>query len=311
MKFQSPYGNPYSQLNENSGAPAGANPNQGYEMGHINNGNTGYQSAPNGDHDDMMQFFADLDGVKKDLKAYDSSIDRIEQLHTQSLSEVNDEQIEIINNQLSDMVSDTKTQGADLRQRVQYLLNKSVNNSTKTTQANNIKEQFQKSVKRYQNMENNFRNKFRERTERQFRTVRPDASDSEVKEAVDEAENGHTQIFAQAVMQSNRVGAAQSALDEVQNRHNEILLINKTVEELAELFRDLEVMVAEQEASVQQISANAETTQKNLESGIVETSKAVKSARAARRKKWICFGIVLLICVILAAVLGGVFGSRK
>lgn len=299
MASQNPYGNPYAQGNQG---------NQGYEMGYVNNG---YQQPAAGGHDDMIQFFSELDEVKKDLASYESSIDRIEQLHTRSLSEVNDEQIEIINNQLADMVNDTRTQGSELKKRIQYLLNKGQNDNTKNTQANNIKDQFQKAVKRYQNMENNFRLKFRERTERQFRTVRPDASESEVKEAVDEAENGHTQIFAQAVMQSNRVGAAQSALDEVQNRHREIVLINQTVEELANLFRDLEIMVAEQEAPIQQINKTTKEAQTHLEQGVAQTGLAVKSARAARKKKWICFGICVVACIILAVVLGAVFGTRK
>lgn len=325
MKFQSPYGSPYSKLDESTNLHnsdrSGPAPNQGYEMDYVNDqqansyGNNSYgnnygNQAGSG-HDDMIQFFADLDEVKKELNAYESSIDRIEQLHTRSLSEVNDENLEIINNHLSDMVNDSRSQGADLKKRVQFLLNKAQNDSTKKTQANNVKDQFQKAVKRYQNMENNFRLKFRERTERQFRTVRPDASEHEVKQAVDDAENGHTQIFAQAVMQSNRVGAAQSALDEVQNRHREIVLINQTVEELANLFRDLELMVAEQEAPIQQINKSTQQAQVHLEQGVAQTGLAVKSARAARRKKWICLGICLLICAIIAIILGVVFGTRK
>lgn len=102
-------------------------------------------------------------------------------------------------------------------------------------------------------------------------------------------------------MQSNRVGAAQSALDEIQNRHNEILLINKTVEELAELFRDLELMVAEQGETVTNIQNNAEVTSRHLENGLVQVEGGIKAARSSRKKKWICLGIVILIIIIIVA----------
>lgn len=310
MTLQSPYGNPYSQLDENASAQAGAA--GGYEMGYVNNENpyTQTQTVGVSGNDDMLEFFAELDEIKKELGSYDANVDRVEQLHARSLSEVNDEQLELVNNQLAAVVEQTRDQGADLRKRIQLLLNHSQRDNTKKNQSENVKRQFQASVQRYQAMENSFRQKFRDRTERQFRTVRPDAADSEVKEAVDEAELGHTQIFAQAIMQSNRRGEAQSALDEVENRHREILLINKTVEELAELFRDLEIMVAEQEAPVQAIEYQANNAQTHIQGAVAQTSKAVESARAARRKKWICFGIIVIICIILAAVLGGVLGSR-
>jgi syntaxin 1B/2/3 len=41
-----------------------------------------------------------------------------------------------------------------------------------------------------------------------------------------------------------------------------------------------------------------------------ETEKAVKHARSARRKRWICFFIFLLVIAIVAIVLGVVFGKK-
>lgn len=105
-------------------------------------------------------------------------------------------------------------------------------------------------------------------------------------------------------MSSNRRGQAETALNEVQSRHREIQQIGKTMNELAELFHDMEVMVAEQEPAVAQIEVKADEAQQNLETGLVQTDKAIKSARAARRKKWWCFGIIVLILVILGVGLG-------
>ena len=62
--------------------------------------------------------------------------------------------------------------------------------------------------------------------------------------------------------------------------------------ELAELFQDMERMVVEQEPMVEQIEQGAEETQTNLQKGNTHLVDAEKKARAARRKKWICFWIV-------------------
>lgn len=51
------------------------------------------------------------------------------------------------------------------------------------------------------------------------------------------------------------------------------------MEELAQLFQDLETMVAEQEAPVQQIEVRAQQAQQDIERGVGETSQAVRHAR--------------------------------
>ena len=42
-----------------------------------------------------------------------------------------------------------------------------------------------------------------------------------------------------------------------------------------------------------------------------QTEIAVKHARSARRKRWICFGICVFVVAVLALVLGLYFGLHK
>ena len=46
-------------------------------------------------------------------------------------------------------------------------------------------------------------------------------------------------------------------------------------------------------------------------SRVEHTDKAVGSARAARKKRWICFGICILVLAIVAAIVAGVIATRK
>ena len=47
-----------------------------------------------------------------------------------------------------------------------------------------------------------------------------------------------------------------------------------------------------------------------LSRSLEQTEKAVQSARSARRKRWICFGITVFVIAVLALVLGLYFGLR-
>ena len=57
------------------------------------------------------------------------------------------------------------------------------------------------------------------------------------------------------------------------------------------MFQDLNRIVYEQEEPVKQIERKASDVVNNVRDGVDEQSRAITSARAARKKKWICFWI--------------------
>lgn len=104
-------------------------------------------------------------------------------------------------------------------------------------------------------------------------------------------------------MQSNRRGQAQSALSAVQGRHEAIQKIERQMIELAQLFQDVDAAIVEQEAPVQAIETGVEKTHENIQGGNKQLDGAIKKAKSIRRKKWICFGIVIAIIVIIVVII--------
>jgi len=96
-------------------------------------------------------------------------------------------------------------------------------------------------------------------------------------------------------MTSSRHGEARSALREVQSRHEDIKRIERTITELAQLFNEMSIMIEVQETMIDHIEAKAQETEVQMEQGLQETERAVVSARAARKKKWWCIGLIILI----------------
>ena len=94
------------------------------------------------------------------------------------------------------------------------------------------------------------------------------------------------------LMNRDRRGESRKVLGAVRDRHAAIQKIESQMIELAELFNDMERMVVEQEPAVQQIEQGAQETHQNVQQANTELVKANDSARAARRKKWICFWII-------------------
>lgn len=59
-------------------------------------------------------------------------------------------------------------------------------------------------------------------------------------------------------------------------------------------------MVEQQSEQVDQIEATAGNVEKDMEVGVGYTDKAVSSARAARKKRWICFAITIVLLIIVS-----------
>lgn len=84
----------------------------------------------------------------------------------------------------------------------------------------------------------------------------------------------------------------------MQGRHEAIQKIERQMIELAQLFQDMEAAVVQQEPAIEHIDNKAEDTVVHLNKGNEQLDQAVDKARAARRKKWICLGIVGMSAIL-------------
>lgn len=78
--------------------------------------------------------------------------------------------------------------------------------------------------------------------------------------------------------------------------------------ELQALMEDLASTIMIQDTQIQQTEQHTEAVKHDTEAGNVQLTKGIEHARRARKLKWWCFGIVVVICCILALVLGLIFG---
>lgn len=161
-------------------------------------------------------------------------------------------------------------------------------NPRNAPQVGRVDRKVKGSMNKLQQLDSDFRRQLQDRMERDYRIVRPDASDAEVREAV---QDPNQQVFSQALISSDRRGQAQSVAQSVRSRHNAIQKIEQDMLQLAEMFQDLDALVIQQEAAVTQIEQRGEEVTDHAAKANTELDGAVKKARAARKKKWICLGI--------------------
>lgn len=104
------------------------------------------------------------------------------------------------------------------------------------------------------------------------------------------------------LLSSDRRGQASSTLRSVRERHDAIQKIERQMVELAQLFEELNAVVAQQEVMVDNIEQKGEAVRDDVTKGNEEIGTAIVSARARNRKKWWCLLICILILIVIAII---------
>lgn len=273
----------------------------------------------------QQDFLARIDGTKSRINQLSANITEIANIHQRMLSSPDNRS----SAQLESIVSETQIRNTSIKDEIKFLEKDAARepqNSFKRTQVDSLKRTFKSQLEDFQREEADYSKRYREAIARQYRIVNPEATESEVQEAAN-ADWGDEGIFQQAVsdrlwysdfapaltpfqLKTNRSGQANSVLGAVRARHNDIQRIEKTLGELALLFQQLNEQVVYQEEQVTQVEQQTEGVTQDTKHANTQLDQGIKSARRARKLKWWTLVVVLLIIAILAAVLGGYFGTR-
>ncbi|KAI9825814.1 MAG: nicotinate phosphoribosyltransferase [Thelocarpon impressellum] len=255
---------------------------------------TGYGSDPNA----ILNECRDLDRGIDTIEQY---LGQLRTMQQQSLSDTNASKDSSVNRELERSSRETMEIYRGLVRRVKKLKSQPESGSPKNApQIGKVDRRLKSAINEYQTVERDFRQKLQAQQARQYRIVRPDATEEEVREAVEGTQQQN--IFSQALLQGNRRGEAQSALNAVSDRHEAIQKIEQQMIELSEMFQDLDVLVTQQEAAVVNIDQQGEQVTEDVSKANEEISGAIVKARSRNRKKWWCLLIVVLIIIVIIVV---------
>lgn len=125
------------------------------------------------------------------------------------------------------------------------------------------------------------------------------------EEHEDAQQGGVPSSFAQEQLQN--IEFLEYKQDEIATRHGQIKAIEKDIKEVAEMYKDLQTMVDEQQVHIDIIDANITETKVKVEKGAKELELAAEYQAKARKKA--CYSMIIIIVIILIILLI-VFGSR-
>lgn len=256
---------------------------------------------PNSDPNAILNECRDIDSG---INQVESNLEQLRMIQQRTLDDADSSASSQANRQLDSLSSETMALYRTLTDRVRKVKSSPDANSPRNSaQVGRVDRRLKQAITQYQQVESQFRKRTQDQMARQYRIVRPDASEQEVREAVEDTSSGG-QVFQQALMQSDRQGRARAALSAVQDRHKALVKIEQQMVELSQLFQDMDTLVVQQEAAVTQIEQKGEEVVDHLDKGNEEMGTAVKTARATRKKKWWCLGICCKLKDLTASYVG-------
>lgn len=272
-----------------------------YEMRNYNK----YPSSSG--EDDFVSFMNEVNDINDSLDQYSNMVNLINNKQRSMLHELdlNEEDADFSAKQVDALISEANSLQNDLKVRIKNVQTQAAtaHDTHKIEQAESCRKRFLEVIQEYRVVEADNREHNRAQAERQYRIIKPDADEEELRAVVEDGNS--QQYFQQALLQSNRRGEARTVLNEVQLRHRELLKLEKTMAELTQLFHDMEELVVEQEQPMEQINDQVETAQHDIEQGVGHTDKALISAKKARKKRYWILGICIVIFLIIVAIVCG------
>lgn len=139
--------------------------------------------------------------------------------------------------------------------------------------------------------------KYRDMIKRQCQVVDPTISDQVVDNLI---ETGTTSD----IFKGMRLDEASQALDQIKDRHADILKLEQSLMQLHEMFLDMALLVSEQGDMIDRIENSVGKASDYVHKAKKKLDRALELQSAARKKKMCCFiALLILVAVIIGAAM--------
>ncbi|CAF0911951.1 unnamed protein product [Rotaria sordida] len=234
----------------------------------------------------MSDFFAHVDSLRTNIDKISELVDEVKRLHSTILAapQADDRTKE----ELEEKMADIKKLANDVRLRLKKMEDdheQTTNNSPAHTRIGKVQffvltQKFRDVMNNYNQVQVAYRQKCKERIQRQLEITGRSVTDGEVEEML---ESGNPAVFTQGIMVET--AQAKQSLADIEARHGDIMKLEKSIKELHDMFIDMAALVQTQGEMIDRIEYNVVQSENFVKAASTDTKKAVKFQSAARRKK--------------------------
>lgn len=178
---------------------------------------------------------------------------------------------------------------------------------TRTSVTNGLRKKLKELMMDFQGLRQMIMAEYKETVERRYFTVTGEVPEEDMIEKI--ISNGESEeLLKKAILEHGR-GKVLATVHEIQDRHDAAKEMERSLLELHQVFLDMAVMVEAQGEQMDSIEHHVTSAAHYVNDGTKELRCAKEYQRSSR--KWLCFGVVLLLILILVILVPIVISFTK
>ncbi|XP_058092737.1 syntaxin-132-like [Magnolia sinica] len=168
---------------------------------------------------------------------------------------------------------------------------------SRTAMTNALKKKLKDRMTDFQTLRQNIQDEYREVVERRVFTVTGTKPDEKTIDLLIETGNSE-QIFHKAIQEMGR-GQVLDTVEEIQERHDAVMEIEKKLLELHQVFLDMAVLVEAQGEVLDNIEIQVTNAVDHVQLG----TDALKTAKSLQKKSRKCMMIAIILLLVIALII--------
>ncbi|KAF6150132.1 hypothetical protein GIB67_023087 [Kingdonia uniflora] len=274
------------------------------------NGTGGLQMAAMGAN--LDKFFEDVEGIKDELKEVERLHQNLQVSHEESKTIHNARSIKDLRSKMDQDISLSLKKAKMIKVRLEALdranaANRSVpgcgpgssSDRTRTSLVSGLRKKLKDSMEGFNTLRQQISYEYKDTVRRRYFTVTGENPDEKTVDLL--IETGESETFLQKAIQEQGRGRVMDTISEIQERHDAAKEIERSLQELHQVFLDMSVLVQEQGEQIDDIESQVQ----RANSFVTRGTQQLTTARAHQKntRKWYCYGIIILLVIVLVIVL--------
>ncbi|KAK2196992.1 bifunctional Syntaxin [Babesia duncani] len=259
-------------------------------------------------NENFKSYMANVEQTRNYIRCIDDGTASIDKLLILSLDVVTNEQSGQISRNLNKLIEATNSMCTRCKNEITRLeKQKSLGESTEKRMRENAYnvcvKHFQNAMKRYQDAQVNFKKSIKERAVRQIQLIHPDVKQDELQEIM--APNADSLLAVEYLAKSTITGkvSLKDAVSNIQEKYNDVLALEQSVEELHQMMVELAGIVSYQGDLIDQIEHNAVRAVEYTEKANVQLIKAQEAKRRGQKLLiYITSGLTIAVIVTVVPI---------
>ncbi|XP_021771266.1 syntaxin-121-like [Chenopodium quinoa] len=260
----------------------------------------------------LEKFFEDVAKIEEDLKEIEELHNKLRAAHEESKTAHKSGVVKAIRSRMDQDVNQTMKKAKHIKECLQALDKSNVasrslpdcgpgstTDRTRTSVVGGLGKKLKDKMDEFQELRAKINEEYKETVGRRYYTVTGENPDEKTVDLL--ISSGESETFLQKAIQQQGRGQILDTIAEIQERHDAVKDIERSLMELHQIFLDIAVLVQHQGEQIDDIETNVGRANSFVRRGTTQLQQARKSQKNTR--KWTCFAIILLLIIILVIVL--------